>query len=680
MVRGDAVNGSMLGHFKITAKLGEGGMGVVYRAEDTTLGREVAIKVLQPSVASDTDRLARLGREAKALAALNHANIAAIFSIDSARPDTGADSETPGENPVTFLVMELVDGEDLNEIIDRGPLPVDQVLEIAAQLAEALEAAHDRGIIHRDLKPANIKVADRNRVKVLDFGLAKALMTPGDHQSAAQDPSAVRTMTADLTTAGSILGTPAYMAPEQILGEPADKRADIWAYGVTVVEMLTGKKVFSGSSSASVKAKILEGQPDWEQLTSSTPAPLIEVLKRCIERDPYRRLRDIGEARFAVRSILARGIDEEADDDRRRPPPTRAGFGLLWILGGLTLILAGALAWTTARPANPSPEPVRFSIRLPAGAHYHPSERSALSVSRDGSKLVYVGGDGEATRLYTRRLNATEISPIDHTRGARSPLFSLDGKWIYFYVDGTFKRIPIDGGPPQTIGGGSPVTRGQSWRTEDVLIFTPTKASGLWQAFLPDGGYHEVAGIEDGGESSGLCWPDVLPGGNQALVSRLNSTATSWDDGRLLLVDLESGEKHRLIEGGSQPTYLPTGHIVFAVGGALMAVPFDRKTGSLTGTPVTVVDDVLCDPASGVAHYAVSDTGTLVYAREGAAPRTCAGSSGSTGKVGPRSSAGSHVSFDTRGSHPTAARSPQPSPAPATTSGPWTSTDECSGE
>ena len=632
--------GETLSHFRITAKLGEGGMGEVYRADDTKLGREVAIKVLPEAVANSPERLARFEREAKVLASLNHSNIAAIYSLETAQ--AGAEvghysSDQAGTevghfdataSTVTFLVLELVEGEDLSQQIERGPVPMSAALHIAAQIAEALETAHDRGIIHRDLKPANVKVTTRNRVKVLDFGLAKALdvensvtgyPTPSQELGilSPNSPSKSPTLTAEMTTPGQVLGTPAYMAPEQIRGESVDKRADIWAFGITLFEMITGQRAFAGTTTVDSMAKILEAPLDWQLLPDSTPSAVQHLLERCLDKNPYQRLRDIGEARVALQApeTAERESSGPAKEDR---VSESGGSRLPWLLVAvLTLVLAATLGWVFTRPSKSRAEAVRLSVQLPEEAQFQPLERSSLAIAPDGSMFVYVGGEGPQQRLYARHLNGDTVIPIENTEGAQSPFFSPDSLWIGFYVGNEMKRISTTGGPAQTMGFAPPVTRGQEWLPDQSILLTPNKAVGLWRASVTDGRPEEIVGVGDQIQSSGYCWPDSLPNGKQALVSRLKSNATSWEDAQILLVDLESGETRELIEGGSYARLVQTGHIVFAQGGTLMAVPFDPSTGSLSGVPITVIDDVLSDPASGVSHFSISTSGTLIYARGG---------------------------------------------------------------
>jgi serine/threonine protein kinase/Tol biopolymer transport system component len=609
--------GQTFSHFEITGKLGEGGMGEVYRARDTKLGREVAIKVLPEAVAGDPERLARFEREAKVLAALNHPNIAAIYSLESSGEPADPLAAGPPQPAVHFLAMELAEGEDLEERIDRGPVAIDEAVPLALQMAEALEAAHERGIIHRDLKPGNVRITAQGRAKVLDFGLAKALTPPDLEVLRSDAPSASPTLTAQMTRTGVVLGTAAYMAPEQIRGESVDKRADIWAFGATVFEMLTGERAFPGTTAAASMARVLEASPDWSLLPAATPTALRRLLVRCLDKDPLQRLRDIGEARVALQTALSPAAETEVETPGQWPIESRR-HPLPWILtAALALALLGTLGWLVWRPRGRPAEPVRLSVRLPGEAPFRPLQRSSLAIAPDGSMFVYVGGQGEQQQLYLRRLREGAAVPLDNTEGAQSPFFSPDGQQIGFYVGNEMRRIPATGGPARTIGFAPPVTRGQVWLPERTILFTPNKASGLWRVGVADGASEEVVGVDADRQSSGYCWPDLLPSGRQALVSTLKSHATTWREAQILLLDLQSGETRELIEGGSQGRFVASGHIVFVQGDALMAVPFDPSTGSLAGAPIKVADDVLSDPASGVGHFAISDSGTLIYARGG---------------------------------------------------------------
>ena len=412
--------GTRLGPYEVLSLLGVGGMGVVYRARDTKLNRDVAIKVLLPAVANDPDRLARFGREAQVLASLNHPNIAHIYGIEDAA-----------------IVMELVDGEDLAQRIARGPIPLDEALPIARQIAEALEAAHDHGIIHRDLKPANVKVRPDGTVKVLDFGLAKAMDQGsgiGDQGSggAANSP----TLSIHATEAGLILGTAAYMSPEQARGKPVDKRADIWSYGVVLYEMLTGQRAFTGDDVSETLASVLKDAPAFDALPASTPPRLRRILERCLERDAKARLRDIGEARVELAKIAsgdgdlsaARGamaVSVAAAPRWRRAVPWVAGAGVVSVVTALAV-------WTAMRPEPARPQPVqRYPITLPASAPYI---GEGVALSPDGTHLVYAALEAGKRVLHLRQLDQLDSQPIRGTDDAWNPFFSADGEWIGFFT------------------------------------------------------------------------------------------------------------------------------------------------------------------------------------------------------------------------------------------------------
>jgi len=596
--------GTRLGPYEVLSLLGVGGMGVVYRAHDTKLNRDVAIKVLLPAVANDPDRLARFGREAQVLASLNHPNIAHIYGIEDAA-----------------IVMELVDGEDLAQRIARGPIPLDEALPIARQIAEALEAAHDHGIIHRDLKPANVKVRPDGTVKVLDFGLAKAMDQGsgiGDQGSggAANSP----TLSIHATEAGLILGTAAYMSPEQARGKPVDKRADIWSYGVVLYEMLTGQRAFKGDDVSETLASVLKDAPAFDALPASTPPRLRRILERCLERDAKARLRDIGEARVELAKIAsgdgdlsaARGtmaVSVAAAPRWRRAVPWVAGAGVVSVVTALAV-------WTAMRPEPARPQPVqRYPITLPASAPYI---GEGVALSPDGTHLVYAALEAGTRVLYLRNLGQLDAQPIRGTDGAFNPFFSADGEWIGFFTApgtavGKLKKVAVRGGPPLTLADANNPTG--AWLADDTIVFGRFTGTE-WSLFrVPAAGGVAIRLTNPDSESKEVRhgWPEALPSGNHILFT-IAPRAGLFDDARIAVLSLATGQYHTVVEQGYHARYVPTGHLVYMLSGNLMAVPFDVKRLETTGPPVPVVEGVRGRSDVGEAGFAVSRTGFLVYA------------------------------------------------------------------
>ena len=587
--------GSTLAHFKITAKLGEGGMGEVYLAEDTKLGREVAIKVLPEAVASDPDRLARFEREAKVLASLNHPNIAAIYQVEQ-------DGDTH------FLVMELVGGEDLKERLDRGSLPVEDVLPIALQVAEALEAAHERGVVHRDLKPANVKVTPENQVKVLDFGLAKAL-DPQEASSSSSDLSysplsLSPTLTQQMTGAGVILGTAAYMSPEQARGRAINKRSDIWSYGVVLYELLTGKNLFGGETLSDTMAEVLKADVDLDQLPDETSDVMVALMKRCLDRNPETRLRDIGEARI----LLTRLRDGELADARERSAgatSTARGVALTgWIVAGLALLGLAASILTRPDPPARGELPLRKSI-IPLSKQDISAQRFFdPSISPDGRYLAYVSQN----QLWIRDLTTTEARPLTGTEGASNPFWSPDSKWIAFGREQSVLKVPLEGGSPSHIAlikGGSITSTGSggTWTLDDRVILG-TGNSGLL-GVSSQGGEVKTVLTQTEGETD-FHEVATLPESKGILVIIHNEE--NYGNLDVWTPDGERRTVLRLKDGLNAIAYSPSGHIVFERDGdsrGVWAVPFSLQNLEITGEPFLV--------ALEGREPSVSADGTLVY-------------------------------------------------------------------
>ncbi|MEE8137857.1 MAG: protein kinase, partial [Thermoanaerobaculia bacterium] len=592
--------GQSLSHFRITAKIGEGGMGEVYQAHDSKLGREVAIKVLPDAVAADPDRLSRFQREAKVLAALNHPSIAGIYQVEEVRTSTGS---------VHFLVMELAPGETLAERIERGAVPVKEAVAIALQIAEAMEAAHDRGIIHRDLKPANIKLSAAGQVKVLDFGLAKALADELETSMPATALTQSPTLTVQGTKAGVLLGTAAYMSPEQARGEAADRRADIWAFGVVLFEMLSGKMVYQGRTVSDILAGILAREPEWEQLEGNTPRPVMRLLQRCLHKEASERLQAIGEARIRLRRYLD-DPSAGAEAETTATPATATGsqkLGLASLAVGLVAVTL-ALTWM-GKPAPPAPEPLHVEATVHADGPLMTGIGSSVVLSRDGKLLVYNTGDGTnpVGGLYLRRTHQLEAEHLSGTDRGYNQFFSPDGRWIGFVTPTELKKVAISGGTPLTL---CPVrrNRGSTWGPDGTIVFAPDPTSGLMQVSAAGGEPQEFTTLEEGEVSHR--WPQFLPGGRQILYTAY--TSTDRNQGRIKIADRETGQSRIVHEGGTDARYADSGHLLYWREGTVFAAPFDLEKLEMTTLPASVLHEVVGNLEGG-AQFDVAGDGTLVY-------------------------------------------------------------------
>ena len=630
--------GASLGAYRITGKLGEGGMGEVYRARDTKLNRDVALKILPTALATDADRLARFKREAYVLASLNHSNIAQIYGFE----DSSA---------THALVMELVDGPTLADRIASGPIAVADALPIGRQIAEALEAAHEQGIIHRDLKPANVKVRPDGTVKVLDFGLAKAL--DANASSAMVGAMSSPTVTTPAMTAlGVILGTAAYMSPEQAKGRAVDKRADIWAFGVVLFEMLAGRPLFAGDSVVETIGLVATRDPEWSQLPASTPAGVRRLLARCLTRDPRHRLRDIGEARIALAGAEAGETDAAASAQLAAAPAVR--WRALWIVGAAVLAaIAVAVGWhlgsrDAPRSASTAATFQAEIVPTPADAFGRFSSQRVFTFTPDGRALIYASTDPTARLLYRRDREASAAVPIAGTEGAYGPFVSPDSAWVGFFADGKMKRVPIGGGAAQTIhdmrsatapdalgfgwtnevGPGREMAFGAAWLPDDSIVYGRF-IGGLWRISVTGGPPTPLTkGASEGEVAHRL--PHALPGG-RAIVFTVVRGLLANQGSSVEAIDLVSGARTMLVNDATDGRYVAGGHLLFARNGALYSTQFDAATLRTSGEPVRISDDVLHaigggspGRASGVAQYDVSIDGTLAVLRGGtiaAAPR-----------------------------------------------------------
>ena len=589
--------GTTLGPYSVTAKIGEGGMGEVYRARDTKLDRDVALKVLPEAFTQDPDRLARFEREAKVLVSLNHPNIGHIYGLE----------ESEG---IRALVLELVEGPTLADRIKQGPIPLDEALPIAKQIAEALEAAHEAGVIHRDLKPANVKVKDDGTVKVLDFGLAKAFQPDASDPGLSQSPTI--SLTAAATQMGMVIGTAAYMAPEQAKGKPIDKRADVWAFGAVLYEMLTGTRAFAGGDVSATLAYVISKDVDWAALPEGTSTALRQVLRRCLERDSKRRLRDIGDAWLELEHPQVPAATEPSGTAAvpqlqvwQRPIPA-ASVALV------SAAIAGFAVWALLRPDPAAPRVGRFPVPPPYGETVVLSiGRRDIAITPDGSKVIYTATGGNPYQLYVRALDGLTATPLDTTDNAvYGPFISPDSGSVGLFdaSGGTLQKISILGGPLVKIcDTGSPLL-GATWTEDDTVIFGNVEQSGLWRVSA-SGGDPEQLTTADEGVNHG--WPHILPGGSAVLFTIL--TGGAIEQSQIAVLNLETGDQRVLLSGGSAPRYASSGHLVYGVGGTLRAVPFDLdRLAVINPNPIPVLDDVVTKD-NGAANFDLARDGSLVY-------------------------------------------------------------------
>jgi Tol biopolymer transport system component len=585
-------------------------MGEVYRATDSKLGREVAIKVLPAELAGDAERLARFEREAKLLASLNHPNVAHVYGFESARLDDASTAH--------FLAMELVDGEDLSERLERGRIPLEEALPFAHQIAEALEEAHARGIVHRDLKPANVKVTEDGKVKVLDFGLAKAYAddpAAGSGPDLSQSPTLARTG----TQAGVILGTAAYMSPEQARGRPVDKRADIWAFGVLLYEMLTGRRLFAGETVTDVLAAVVRQEIDWTALPAGTPGGVRRVLGRCLQRDPKKRLRDIGDAYVDLEEVAP---PADPAGSSRPSAGARGDRPLAWRLGApaaLTLlgVLAGALAVGRLDRA-PAPRPVHFATAVSLGEDLL-RRGSGVVLSPDGTRIAFFGEQDGRQGLFLRSLDELDARRIPGTENGTAPFFSPDGEWLAFFSVAPGSRglelmkTRIDGAAPiritETASTAFWFNASGSWSEGGEILFSGS--SPVIQRVSALGGPASAATQLDAsrGEQRHL-QPAWLPGGRGLLY-----VANAGGRPDVMVASGDGGEGRVLVEGGTSPRYSATGHLLFVREKTLLAVAFDLRTLKVTGAPYPVLDglDVAVNGAYRTARFDLSPNGTLAY-------------------------------------------------------------------
>jgi len=573
------VTNATLGHFRVLELLGAGGMGEVYRAFDTTLGREVAIKRLPADTSTDPAAIERLRREARTLASLNHPNVASVFGLE----------ESHGH---TLIVMELVDGKTLFDHLRPGGLPLPVALNIARQVADGLEAAHALGVVHRDVKPSNIKITPENRVKILDFGLARLDSV---------DTRALSDTAATAVEITRIAGTPSYMSPEQARGQVSDARTDIWAFGCLVYELITGYRTFDGRSSSDVFVAVLDREPQWDRLPASTPEPLRRLLRRCLEKDPARRLRHIADARLEIDECLA---------ERSQPPSPRRRT----IAAGVVMVLAlsALAAWLTRRPresAPPEPSP-RFAVELPDALSLESTRQTALALSPDGRRLVYVGARNDRRLLLSQSVGSFATATLEGTEGAEGPFFSPDGEWVGFSAGGKLKKISLSSGAIVTLCDAAD-PRGATWGDDNVITFAPGPFTGLARV-SGDGGVPTPLTTVTGDESTHR-WPSAAPGGSEIFYTIGYKSAPSFDDADVAVHSIARKQTTRVLKGTS-PTATSSGQVVFVRHGALMVASVDRQAPAPVANPAIAIEGVGARPFSGTGWYAMSRSGTLVYA------------------------------------------------------------------
>ena len=581
--------GTRIGPYEILAPLGAGGMGEVYRARDLKLGRDVAVKVLPAILSGDAQYMARFEREAQVLASLNHPNIAAVYGVEQ-----GA------------LVMELVPGQTLADRIAAGALPLEEALPIARQIAAGLEAAHDRGIVHRDLKPANVKITPDGLVKLLDFGLAK---TADEATSTSSQATISPTLSMAMTQAGTILGTAAYMSPEQARGKPVDRRSDIWSFGVVLYEMLTGRALFaSGETVTDIIAAVVTREPDWNALPAATPPHIRRLLERCLRKDARMRLQAIGEARIAIEEPDTMPVTAAA-----AAPGSAKGHWWAWAVAAAAVLAGGAGWWRATRPPELRPL-VRINVEmspdLPISAG---STGGLLALSPDGMRVALTmrGADGKV-RLYTRLLHQTQLTPLAGTEDGGTPFFSPDGQWIAFAADGKLKKISVEGGAAVTLCEASSL-RGASWGDDGNIVL----------ALSPSGGLSRIS--SNGGTPAPLTkttpperthrWPQVLPGSQEVLFTA-HSGSNNYDNANIEVFSIKTGRRKTIHRGGFSGRYMATpdgsGRLIYMHQGTMFAAPFDLRRLELTGAPVPVLEQV-SSSGNGGGDFTVSRSGTLVY-------------------------------------------------------------------
>jgi Tol biopolymer transport system component len=588
--------GTRLGVYEVLSPLGSGGMGEVYRARDTRLGRDVAVKLLSPAFSQNPERLARFEREAQLLAALNHPHIGAIYGLEAA-----ADTH--------FLVLELVEGDTLATRISAGPIPLHESLRLAREIIDALEAAHDKGIVHRDLKPSNIALTPEGHVKVLDFGLAKA--TDPIISGAEISPIGVThspTLTLAATQAGVILGTAAYMSPEQAKGRVADRRSDVWAFGCVLFEMLTGTRVFEGEDVSDTMAAVLRGEPAWHALPAAVPAYVRDILRRCLDKDRRTRIPDLSVVRFLL-DDGARAATAPLPVPAITATANRFTRVLPWgVAAAVAVIAAVALInWAPWRSALPAPT-TRVNAQMGIKESLFTDAGPSAALSPDGRMIVMsvVTAVG-VPHLALRHLDQLLATTISNTDGAVSPFFSPDSQWIGFFTGGKLKKVSVNGGATITLADATQ-SRGGTWTDDGFIVFTTSSTSGLSRVSAAGGPVEEWTKLAGGDVTHR--WPEAVPGGRVIFTSSVGGT---FGESAQVSIRDPDGTVRRLIRGGAFGRYATSGHILYLVNNAMFAVPFDSSRGDVSGAGIPVIDAVVQNPGNGSGQFTISRTGTVAY-------------------------------------------------------------------
>jgi Tol biopolymer transport system component len=595
--------GTRLGSYEIVAPLGAGGMGEVYRARDSRLKRDVAIKILPDGFASDPDRLSRFQREAEVLASLNHGNIAAIHNIEEA-------------NGSRFLVLELVEGETLADRIQQGPVPVDEALQIAKQIADALETAHEKGIVHRDLKPANIKIRADGKVKVLDFGLAKMFEADPVSTVLSNSPTLVSG-----TMQGVILGTAAYMSPEQARGQAVDKRTDIWAFGCVLFEMLTGQRAFDGTTITDIIASIIKTEADWKRLPSGVSSRTRSLLRHCLQKDPKQRLQEIADARFEIVEILAETPVVSFDVAATRARSARWQWALAAVAAAIVAVAAFAMFYLRATRAQDQ-RAFEFQVDPPAGAVFSISTiQGAVAVpypalSPDGRYLAFVASSDDRTqRLWVRALDSNLAQPVPGTENAAVPFWSPDSRYIGFFAGRKLKTVPVAGGPPQTLCDvidDAGVTG--SWNRDNVILFSAGNSNaGISRVPASGGQPVTISKLDASREETAHLWPHFLPDGRHFLFFAQSRGFLTSEHDAVYIGSLDSEEPKLILHGATEAYYAPPGYLLFMRDHNLMAQPFDADRVELSGDSFPIADQIAGNPQNGKVALSVSDVGIITY-------------------------------------------------------------------